>query len=278
MAYLTDQGKQEKAKTGRVALGIGIGSILGFGIGIMISPKSGSGMSSKNMSNLNSQTTEFAQEYGSGGQNSVSLEGSRIGSSSNIGQGNSIIGNMNPAGKKTKIFATGGEYGAGNKTGRKAGESNIGTIYSMDNESYNDAVDERNYTQPRKSAGGHGRSSTEFVQDYYSIGHGGVRPGGSNSPKQFSGSYESSLNYGLSNIQADSIAERGQSGTVSQSEAKSLDTSNAGSQANGMRAEPADEFRLKDAITSPFNTTGTSSKASALKRSARASLKNKGGK
>ena len=144
----------------------------------------------------------------------------------------------------------------------------------MDNGSYNDAVDERNYTQPRKSAGGHGSNSTEFAQDYYSIGHGGVRPEGSNSAQ---GTYESSLNYGPSNIQADSIAERGKSGTVSQSEAKSLDSSMSGSQA-GMRAEPTGESSLKDAITSPFNTTGDNAKASALKRSARASLKNKGGK
>lgn len=299
MDIVTDQRKQEKAKAEQnLGLGIGIGAVLGLGIGIMIAPKSGretmndirnamntartqTGMQksfegNNNYKDLGNQSTEFAQEYGvseSQGNNSLA------GSANSISQGNSIIGNMNPAGKKTKIFAAGESQAAGRRMSKNAAressdyefakdyslsgaqsshsgsnldrdnssvcdnQSDIGTIYSMDNSSYNDAMDESNYTKIQKG-----------------------------------GSYEAGLNYGPSNIQADSHTQNKAGGTVSQSEAKSLDTSNTDIQAGGSAAGflSGGEAGLGNTISSPINSTGGSQRSNALKRSTRASLKNRG--
>lgn len=281
MDIVTDQRKQEKAKAGQnLGLGIGIGAVLGLGIGIMIAPKSGretmndicnamntagtqTGMQksfegNNNYKDLGNQSTEFAQEYGaseSQGNNSLA------GSANSISQGNSIIGNMNPAGKKTKIFAAGESQAAGRRMSKNAARessdyefakdyslsgaqsSHSGSNLDRDNSSYNDAIDESNYTKIQKG-----------------------------------GSYEAGLNYGPSNIQADSHTQNKAGGTVSQSEAKSLDTSNTDIQAGGSAADflSGGETGLGNTISSPINSTGGSQRSNALKRSTRASLKNRG--
>lgn len=303
MAYLmdltADQRKQEKTGAGKLVLGIGIGSILGLGIGIMIAPKSGretmndirtsimnsTGMQAgtgngafgnTNYGDLGSQATEFAQDYGASENQG---NNSRAGSFDGISQGNSVIGNMNTAGKITKIFASNGAgINAAEKTGGSRPEksygqagspSSIGTIFSMDNSSYNDAIDESNYTKSQNGGtgnlGGGSASDTEIAQDY-SMDNGGSRPGVSG--KVSGESYGASLNYGASNIQASSNREKGQNGTVSQSEAKSLDTSISGRQSG------------KSAVNAAAgNDTGTGiedASGNKLKRSARSRLKNSG--